>query len=124
MILNEPELHLGDDALVPDIAGWRRETMPVLPETAWFATRPDWVCEILSPSNALRDRAKKLPLYASHGVPRAWLVDPIARSVEVYRLDAGAWVLHAVHGDDEEVSLPPFEATPIALGNLWVPRDG
>lgn len=84
VILDEPELHLGEDVLVPDIAGWRRETLPTPPETAFFATRPDWVCEVLSPGNALRDRAVKLPIYARHGVPWTWLVDPVARSVEVF----------------------------------------
>lgn len=75
LILNEPELRLGQDVLVPDIAGWRRETLPGPLVTAHFEIRPDWVCEVLSPSNALRDRAKKLPIYAQHGVPWAWLVD-------------------------------------------------
>ena len=43
-ILDEPELHLGPDVLVPDLAGWRREHMPELPDSAWFETPPDWVC--------------------------------------------------------------------------------
>lgn len=118
-ILFEPELHLGDDILVPDIAGWRRERLPDLPETAWFGVPPDWVCEVLSPSTGLLDRARKLPVYARHGVPWAWLVDPIARSVEVFRLADGSWVLHAVAGADEEAALPPFEATPLQLADLW-----
>ena len=51
-IVDEPELHLGEDILVPDLAGWRRERMPDYPDTAWFAIAPDWVCEVLSPERA------------------------------------------------------------------------
>ena len=91
-ILDEPELHLGPDALVPDIAGWRRERLPHLPEQAHFELPPDWICEVLSPSTALLDRARKLPIYARAGVPWAWLVDPVQRSVEVFRLQEGAWL--------------------------------
>jgi Uma2 family endonuclease len=88
-ILSEPELHFGPDVLVPDIAGWRRERMPRLPETAYFALAPDWVCEVLSPSTARLDRAKKLPVYVREQVARCWLVDPIARTLEILRLESG-----------------------------------
>jgi Uma2 family endonuclease len=67
-ILDEPELHLGHDVLVPDIGGWRRERMPRLPDTAWFELAPDWVCEVLSPGTARKDRVLKMPLYARYGV--------------------------------------------------------
>lgn len=81
-ILDEPELHLGRDILVPDLAGWRRERLPALPETAWFELAPDWLCEILSPATARLDRVEKLPIYASHGVGHVWLVDPDLRTLE------------------------------------------
>ena len=64
-ILDEPELHLGGDILVPDLAGWGRERMPRLPETAWFELVPDWVCEVLSPGTCRVDRALKMPIYAA-----------------------------------------------------------
>ncbi len=121
-IPHEPELHLGADALVPDIGGWRRERLPHLPERAHFELPPDWVCEVLSPSTALLDRARKLPVYARAGVPWAWIVDPIQRSVEVFRLREGAWVLDRVAGAAEEVALPPFEAVALRLAELW-PED-
>ena len=75
-ILDEPELHLGPHILVPDLAGWRRERMPVFPETAYFTLAPDWVCEVLSPGTARIDRVVKMPLYAEQGVAWLWLVDP------------------------------------------------
>jgi Uma2 family endonuclease len=118
-ILGEPELHLGADVLVPDIAGWRRERMPALPEAAWFEMAPDWVCEILSPSTARDDRVVKMPIYARAGVGHLWLIDPDLRTLEVYALESGRWVLLESHRDDERVSPPPFGAIEIGLGVLW-----
>ncbi len=118
-ILDEPELHLGRDVMVPDLAGWRRERMPALPDEAWFETAPDWVCEVLSPSTAQVDRSLKMPLCAGHGIAWLWLVDPLLRTLEAYRLDAGHWTLLGTLKEDDEVRLPPFEAVGFALDDLW-----
>ena len=67
-ILDEPELHLGEHIVVPDLAGWRRERLAALPEEAFFSLAPDWVCEVLSPSTESIDRRRKLPIYAEAGV--------------------------------------------------------
>jgi Uma2 family endonuclease len=74
-ILFEPELHFGDDVLVPDLAGWRRERLPALPDLAYFTLAPDWVCEVISPSSGRLDRVKKMPVYAREGVAHLWLID-------------------------------------------------
>ncbi|MDD5297195.1 MAG: Uma2 family endonuclease [Rhodocyclaceae bacterium] len=118
-ILDEPELHLDRDVPVPDLAGWRRERMPSLPETAWFESAPDWVCEILSPSTARLDRVTKLPLYAHHGVRHAWLVDPDLRTLEVFENRDGKWLLLSALENDAEVREAPFEAASFSLGSLW-----
>ena len=119
-IIDEPEIHLGPDVLVPDIAGWRRERLPELPQTAWFDLAPDWVCEILSPATARTDRAVKMPIYAREGVPHLWLVDPDARTLEAYRLqDNGHWLLLSTLNEDDPVRQPPFEAVSFPLGSLW-----
>jgi len=118
-ILDEPELHLDGDILVPDLAGWRRSRMPKLPETAWFELPPDWVCEILSPSTARVDRAGKLPIYARHGVVHAWLVDPDQRTLEVFENREGKWLLLTVLENDAGVSQPPFDAITFPLSSLW-----
>ena len=118
-ILDEPELHLGSDILVPDLAGWRRERMPQLPETAWFELAPDWVCEILSPSTARDDRVVKMPIYAREGVGHIWLIDPDQKTLEVYALQDERWLLLGAHKDDEQVSPPPFEALELELSVLW-----
>ena len=120
-ILDEPELHLGDDIVVPDIAGWRRERMPVFPDTAYFTLAPDWVCEVLSPSTRKLDLGGKSAVYARAGVGYIWFVDPIARSLEANMLRGGEWVESAMLYDDATVSLPPFEAISFNLGDLWPP---
>ena len=118
-ILDEPELHLERDILVPDIAGWKRERMPKLPDTAWFELPPDWTCEILSPATARVDRAEKLPIYARHGVRHAWLIDPDLRTLEVFENHAGQWLLLTVLEDSAAVSQPPFDAISFSLSSLW-----
>ena len=118
-ILDEPELHLASDVLVPDIAGWRRERLPEIPDTAWIGLAPDWVCEVLSPSTEDFDRDLKLPLYAAGGVSHLWLVDPRERSLEVYGQLDSKWVLLERHRGDATVHAPPFEAVAFDLAPVW-----
>jgi Uma2 family endonuclease len=119
-ILTEPELHVEDDVSVPDMAGWRRERMPQVPRDAAFTVIPDWVCEVASPSNLRLDRAIKMPRYARWGVRHLWIVDPLARTLEVYRLMEGRWLQLGVWHDDQVVEAEPFEAVPLDLSELWV----
>ena len=126
LILDEPELHFPDPtaagkiiALVPDLAGWRRERMPELPDVAAFELAPDWVCEVLSPSTELHDRDVKMPIYAREGVRHVWLVDPIERTLEVYELTGGRWELLAEHAGEELVRAVPFDAVELELAALW-----
>ena len=118
-ILDEPECHLDDNVLVPDLAGWRRERMPTLPDTAYITLAPDWVCEILSPSTRSRDLVQKRALYAEAGVKHLWFVDPDARMLEAFALEEGRWVLIAALEGQADVSVPPFDAITFDLGSLW-----
>ena len=120
-IIPEPEIHFVRDSevVVPDLAGWRRERMPSIPEDQRFEVVPDWVCEILSPSTVQRDRATKLPLYARRGVSFAWLVARLERTLEAFALREGAWVLTAVLKDDDPVQVQPFDAISFPLSDLW-----
>jgi Uma2 family endonuclease len=122
-ILDKPEVHLVRDVLVRDIAGWRHEHMPRLPDEAWFPVAPDWVCEVLSPSTATIDSTKKLRIYARQGVGHAWLVDPIAQTLEVLRLEAGSWVIAATYAGAEVVRAEPFDLLELELQLLWRPGD-
>lgn len=118
-ILFEPELHLDGDILVPDLAGWRRERLPSLPDEAFFSLAPDWVCEVLSPSTELRDRSLKAPIYAREGVGHLWLVNPLARTLEILELVDGRWQIQAVYGGDVKVRPQPFEAAELDLSRWW-----
>jgi Uma2 family endonuclease len=118
-IIVEPELHLGDDILVPDLAGWCRGRMQRYPESAYFTLVPDWVCEILSPSTRKLDLEAKRPLYAREGVRYLWLVDPAERTLEAFELTAGEWSRIATVADDAVVRIPPFQAASFSLADLW-----
>ena len=118
-IIDEPELHFGEEILVPDLAGWRRERMPGFPDTAYVTLAPDWVCEVLSASTRRLDLHGKRPIYAREGVGHLWLVDPTDRTLEAFELRDGQWVLTGSAKDDEPVSIPPFDAITFSLGDLW-----
>ena len=90
-IVDEPQLHLGEDIVVPDLAGWRRERMPVFPDAAFFTLAPDWVCEVLSPSTRKLDLGGKSAVYTRAGVSHIWFVDPITRSLEARGLRGMKW---------------------------------
>ncbi len=123
ILLDEPELHLSHDILVPDMAGWRRERLSVVPAEAYLTLAPDWLCEVLSPSTARLDRAEKLPIYAREAVQHVWLVDPSARLLEVFRLEGERWSLLATYGDDAKVRAEPFEAFELELAVLWADTE-
>ncbi len=122
-IVFESEIHLGRNVLVPDLAGWRRSRLPAIPPTAFFTLAPDWICEVLSPSTTSFDRVKKMRVFAAEGVGHAWLVDPVARTLEVYRLAEGRWVLLSAHEGTEVARAEPFEELEIVLSDLWVETE-
>ncbi len=119
VILDEPELHIVGQVIVPDIAGWRRERMPEIPDVAFVDLPPDWVCEVLSPSTAALDRTRKMHHYARAGVPHLWLLDPAPETLEVFRLDGDTWrVVMSVAGN-QRVRAEPFDSVELDLGQLW-----
>ena len=118
VILDEPEQHLNADVLVPDLAGWRRERMPAIPDAAAFELAPDWIREVLSPSTEAIDRSEKLPIYAREKVEHVWLLNPRLHMLEAIALDASGYrVLGAWHGE-HAVRVPPFDAVEVELGGL------
>ncbi|HEX2661027.1 MAG TPA: Uma2 family endonuclease [Polyangia bacterium] len=119
IILSEPELHFGEHVLVPDLAGWRRERMPELPDLPALELAPDWVCEVLSPSTVKVDRARKMRHYARAKVAHVWLVDPAATTLEIYRLDGEGWRLVETYAGEVTIRAEPFDAVELELGGLW-----
>lgn len=120
-ILPEPELRLADDVLVPDLAAWRCERMPTMPDVPALTVAPDWVCEIVSPSSVRHDRIAKMRCYARAAVGWVWLVDPIARTLESFRLSGDGWTLASSHATDETARAEPFAALEIPLARWWLP---
>lgn len=120
VILDEPELHLAEEIVVPDLAGWRRERHVDF-EAAYFADAPDWLCEVLSKSTEALDRTEKMPLYATHHVLHVWLANPTVKTLEVYRLDGSTYRRVAAFAGDAMVRAEPFDAVELDLSALWTP---
>jgi len=124
-ILIEPDVAFGPhDIVSPDLVGWRRDRLPAFPEKQPIPHRPDWICEILSPRTAGRDRTIKSDLYLHAGVPHYWLVDPEARTLEAYESDDDRWLRLGAWSDGDRVAIPPFEAVEIEIGHLFPPTPG
>lgn len=125
VLLDEPELHLGPrpDKVVPDLAGWRRERMPDAlgdeDTPPHYDVAPDWVCEVISPRTERIDRGKKMRIYRREGVGHVWLLSPLLRTLEVYRLEGGRWVLLETYEEDAKVRAEPFDAIELDLAAIW-----
>jgi Uma2 family endonuclease len=119
IILIEPEIGLGEDILVPDLAGWKRERLPASEEHNWISVSPDWICEIISPRTVRTDRVKKVRVYAQHKIPHLWLIDPIHKTLETYRFQSGSFMLAGVYEGNEKVRAEPFPEVEIDLSILW-----
>jgi len=119
IFIDEPELHLGDHVVVPDIAAWRRERLPTMPEEVGITVAPDWICEVLSPSTAIHDRTIKFDIYYSFGVGYLWYLDPEYKTLEVFGRGADHWHALRNFGGYDDVSAEPFDAISFSLGVLW-----
>jgi len=119
MIIDEPEIHLGEHVVVPDLGGWRRERLPEVPLAAYFELATDWVCEVLSPSTRALDRGQKLRVYAEHRVAFAWLVEPLEKLIEVLELDGPTYRIVDTAQGEGNVRLRPFDAIEMPLSALW-----
>jgi Uma2 family endonuclease len=118
IFIDEPELHLGPHVVVPDLAGWRTDRLPAVPDAPWIDLVPDWVCEILSPSTEALDRGGKRRVYATYGLKHYWLLSVPKRQLEAYELRDGNFVLLDTFEDDALVTAPPFGQVPFALSAL------
>lgn len=119
IFLDEPEIQLGENILVPDIAGWKKTRFPVKLDTNWIAVPPDWICEILSPRTLRLDKTRKMPIYARHQIGHIWLVNPMDNTLEVFRRASGGWLLLATFVENDKVRAEPFPEVEIDLGELW-----
>jgi len=124
IILVEPEIKFAEECnpIVPDLAGWKAERFPKAIETNWISVAPDWVCEMLSPRTRKYDRMKKMPKYARFEVQYAWLIDPSNRTLEVFQLRQGEWVVTGFYEEDDKVRAEPFTEIEIDLSSLWLEK--
>lgn len=123
-ILLEVDVQFTDHDIVrPDLAGWRRERLVAPWDTRPIEVVPDWICEILSPSNAAYDRVTKAKLYAEHGVQHFWLLDPGERILEAFALSAGLWTCIGSYDDSATARVKPFEAIELAVDALFPPKQ-
>ena len=118
----EPDVELEPhETVVPDIAAWRRERMRVLPDERPIVVRPDWICEVASPSNRRRDRGVKADLYLRTGLPHYWIVDPEERTLEAFEARGGVWARLGAWSDGDSPRTPPFDAIELDVGGLFTP---
>jgi len=120
IIIIEPEIGLEEHTIVPDLAGWKRERFPIEEDHNWISAAPDWVCEILSPGTFRTDKIKKMPIYAHHDVSHIWLIDPVAMTMDAFRLEFGRWFLLGSFAENDKVRVEPFQEIEFNLGDLWV----
>ena len=119
IILDEPEIAFGDNIIVPDLAGWKKERFPIDEDHNWISVAPDWVCEIISPSSASIDRVRKMGIYLMHRVPYYWIIDPLSKTLEVFENENAKWVVIGSFEGNDKVRVPPFDAIEIDLSSLW-----
>jgi Uma2 family endonuclease len=123
-LMTEVEVHYEDRQVYRhDLVGWRHATCSTRPSEIPVRVRPDWVCEILSPSNAGNDLVKKLRTLQRHAVPHYWLVDPENRTLTVLRWTVDGYLTALTAGDVEVVRAEPFEAIELRLELLFAAEE-
>lgn len=119
-VYHEPEVQLGENSVVPDLAAWKNAALVSLPPEARVDVAPDWVCEVLSPTTLRADKVRKMPIYARFGIPFLWLVNPLVKNLDVFALEAGRWTLTGSYSEDDVVRAEPFQKIEIELRRLWI----
>ncbi len=123
-IFLEADVQLGvHDVVRPDLCGYRREPLRTPGDARPLTVVPDWICEVLSPSTAARDRVTKRELYAQSGVAYYWIVDLDQRVLEAFKLVEGKWTLVGAYGDEHRVRIEPFEQVELPVGRLFLPVE-
>ncbi len=126
IFLTEPQLHLALQDIVPDVAGWKIEKLPDVPQKVFgeplITITPDWVCEILSPSSGRRDRVLKRKIYWELKVGYYWIIDPLNQTLEAYKYERSSkWTEVGVYGGEEKAKVEPFDDIEFDLSTLWLP---
>ncbi|MBC7082824.1 MAG: Uma2 family endonuclease [Firmicutes bacterium] len=116
-VILDPEEQV--EVLQPDIVWVRPERSAIVRMAAIFGA-PDLVVEVLSPSNAKRDRSEKIPRYCRFGVPHIWILDPEMRVLEEMVLAGpGSYEETLLHRGRETVRLRCFPGLRLELARVW-----
>jgi Uma2 family endonuclease len=119
-IMTEVEIELEEHQIFrPDLSGWRRERMPEVPRVSPIRVRPDWVCEVLSRSNAGHDLVRKMRVYQRCAVPHYWIVDPEEETLLVYRWTAEGYLVAQSAQRGDRVQAEPFPEVEIPLAAVF-----
>jgi Uma2 family endonuclease len=123
VILHKPEIQVGDDVIVPDLAAWAAERAPKPSEALSTSIVPDWICEIDTTLTRARGFAKRMVTYARVGVRFIWLLDLDYRTIDLLRLSSDRqWELYGVHGvsvGQSGIQGAPFDAIELDTALLW-----
>jgi Uma2 family endonuclease len=120
-ILAEVEIRLGGQIVRPDVAGWRRERLASPWGLRPIEIIPDWICEVVSPSNASHDRVTKKHLYAKHGIAHYWIADTEEVTLETFTLHDAVWTASGAFTRGGVARIEPFEAIELDVGRLFPP---
>jgi Uma2 family endonuclease len=120
-IMTEVEVSYQDTAEVfrHDALGFRRDRHPTRPRGMPVEERPDWVCEILSPSTARYDVVAKQRTLHAHGVPWYWIVDPEHQTLTVLRHTEEAYLQALTAGVGDVVRAEPFSDEALIVAALF-----
>ena len=122
-IYTEVEVLLDTDVVRPDVVGWRRDRVPTRPTGLPITSRPDWICEVISPSRPSDDTLKKMRLYHRAEVTHYWLADPREETLSVYRWTPDGFLLAQKAARGERVRAEPFEAIELPVGVFFGDDD-
>lgn len=106
-----------------DIAGWRRERLPDGLKGRPIRVRPDWVCEILSPSNEKRDLVDKMGVLREAGMPDYWIVNAEEKILVVHRLEPAGYLILLSASSGDTVRAEPFHDVELRVGVLFGDED-
>lgn len=121
-----PELHVGyssDEVFCHDLCGYRRDLHAEISKTWPCPTRPDWVCELLSPGHEKRDRVDKWSVLYRAKVPHYWIVNPEERFLEVHRWTPAGYHVALKATIGEVIRAEPFDAVELRTAVVFGDED-
>ena len=121
-VVSTPGLILSNfSGVIPDLVFFRREQRDTIVKDDRLHGPPAIVVEILSPgsTNIRRDRVAKLQLYAKHGVPEYWIIDPRIRALERYVSQGSSLSLLETLRNEDILSTPALPGFSCQMSEIF-----